>query len=619
MSVSQALSAALAGIDVTQKGLAVIAGNVANVNTPGYVEEKLTQAEFAAAGAGVSVNSTGINRDLNTLLQDQLWSETSGGSYADATAKLYQQLQQIYGTPGSSSSLDGTFSAFTSALQSLSTNPSSYSSQTAVVSAAQVLAQNLNSMTDQVQQLRTQAEQGISSDVQTANDALQQIANINGQLAGANPADSAAAALEDQRDTEINQLSQLMNIRVVRGTNNQISVFTGTGLQLVSGAQASQMSFDNVGTLSATSLYSSNPAQDGAGTITLTSPAGTSIDMIADNGIQSGEIAAYLSMRDAILPQAQNQLDEFASQMSQALSNQTTNGTPVVVGSQNGYGVDVSGLLPGNTVQVSYTDSGNTQHNVEIVALGAGGALPLQTSPANSNDQVIGIDFSGGIGSAVAQLNAALGGNLQFSNSGNTLQVVSANASGNVVNALSATTTATSLTGGSPQIPLFVDGNQPITGALYADGSQTTGLAGRIAVNSALLTSPGSLVAYASNTAAGDSTRPNFMLSQMSNATLGFSPTTGIGSVQAPFSGTLADYMSQVVSQQSQAASAATTLQQGQDTVVTALQQRFNDQSGVNIDNELSNLITLQNAYAANARVMSTVQAMMSTLLQVVQ
>jgi len=619
MSVSQALSAALAGIDVTQKGLAVIAGNVANVNTPGYVEEKLTQAEFAAAGAGVSVNSTGINRDLNTLLQDQLWSETSGGSYADATAKLYQQLQQIYGTPGSSSSLDGTFSAFTSALQSLSTNPSSYSSQTAVVSAAQVLAQNLNSMTDQVQQLRTQAEQGISSDVQTANDALQQIANINGQLAGANPADSAAAALEDQRDTEINQLSQLMNIRVVRGTNNQISVFTGTGLQLVSGAQASQMSFDNVGTLSATSLYSSNPAQDGAGTITLTSPAGTSIDMIADNGIQSGEIAAYLSMRDAILPQAQNQLDEFASQMSQALSNQTTNGTPVVVGSQNGYGVDVSGLLPGNTVQVSYTDSGNTQHNVEIVALGAGGALPLQTSPANSNDQVIGIDFSGGIGSAVAQLNAALGGNLQFSNSGNTLQVVSANASGNVVNALSATTTATSLTGGSPQIPLFVDGNQPITGALYADGSQTTGLAGRIAVNSALLTSPGSLVAYASNTAAGDSTRPNFMLSQMSNATLGFSPTTGIGSAQAPFSGTLADYMSQVVSQQSQAASAATTLQQGQDTVVTALQQRFNDQSGVNIDNELSNLITLQNAYAANARVMSTVQAMMSTLLQVVQ
>jgi flagellar hook-associated protein 1 FlgK len=74
--------------------------------------------------------------------------------------------------------------------------------------------------------------------------------------------------------------------------------------------------------------------------------------------------------------------------------------------------------------------------------------------------------------------------------------------------------------------------------------------------------------------------------------------------------------MSQIVSQQSQAASAASNLQQGQDTVVNALQQRFNDQSGVNIDTEMSNLIALQNAYGANARVMTTVQQMMSMLLQ---
>ena len=41
--------------------------------------------------------------------------------------------------------------------------------------------------------------------------------------------------------------------------------------------------------------------------------------------------------------------------------------------------------------------------------------------------------------------------------------------------------------------------------------------------------------------------------------------------------------------------------------------------SGVSIDTELSNLITLQNAYGANARVMSTIQQMMATLLQMVQ
>ncbi len=176
----------------------------------------------------------------------------------------------------------------------------------------------------------------------------------------------------------------------------------------------------------------------------------------------------------------------------------------------------------------------------------------------------------------------------------------------------------TSLTSGNPQLPMFVDGVQPITGAITASGSQTTGLAGRISVNSALVASPSSLVAYAANTTAGDTTRPNFILNQLTNASLTYSPATGIGTQQAPYSGTLSNYMSQVASQQSQNATAATSLKQGQDTVVTALQQRVNNQSGVNIDTEMSNLIALQNAYGANARVMSTVQSMITTLMQVI-
>ena len=88
----------------------------------------------------------------------------------------------------------------------------------------------------------------------------------------------------------------------------------------------------------------------------------------------------------------------------------------------------------------------------------------------------------------MSQLNAAFGTNLQFANpSGTVLQVLNANGSSNVVNSLSATSTATSLTGGSAQLPLFTDGGQPITGVLTSTGSQTTGLAGTIAVNPALI------------------------------------------------------------------------------------------------------------------------------------
>ncbi len=620
MGLSQALSSALAGVNTTQRGLSVIAGNVANANTPGYVEESINTIETGTPGqGGTSVDTAGINRNLDALLQNQLWTESAGGSYADTAAQLYQQLQQIYGTPGSSSSFDAVFANFTTALQSLSTNPSSYSSQAAVLSSAQAMAQNLNSMTATIQQLRTQAEQGIASDVQTANNALQQIAQINDQLAGGPQTDSAAAALEDQRGRDITQLAQLMNVRVVQNPNDQISVFTGTGSQLVNGVQASQLTFNNVGTLSATALWSANPSQDNAGTITLTAPGGATTDLIANNAIQSGQIGAYLQMRDSILPQAQSQLDELANQMSQALSNQTTSGTLAGAGPQTGFGVGVGALLPGNTVQLTYTDSGNTPHTITIVSLGQGGSLPLQNSPSNPDNQIIGVDFSGGLGAVVAQLNAAFGTKLQFSNpSGSTLQVVNANASGNVVNSLSATATMTSITSGNPQLPLFLDGTQPITGALTSIGSQTTGLAGRIGVNSALLASPASLVAFAANTSAGDSTRPNFILDQMTGASLTYSPSTGIGTPQAPFSGKLTDFMSQIASQQSQAANAATNLQQGQDTVLSALQQRFNQQSGVSIDTELSNLIALQNAYGANARVMTTIQQMMSTLLQVV-
>src|SRR5580698_460201 len=620
MSISQALSSALAGVQVTQQGLSVIAGNVANSNTPGYVDESLGQTELVSSGMpGVSVSTDGINRNLNALVQSQLWTETSGGSYADTASSLYQQLQNIYGTPGSSTSLDALFNSFTSSLQTLSASPSSYSDQAAVVSAAQSLAQNLNSMTASVQQLRTQSEQGIATDVQTANTALQQIANINQQLQGA-PADGATAALEDQRDQAITQLTQMMNVNVITSSNNQISVFTGNGQQLVAGVQASTLSFSGGGTLSANDLWSANPSQDSAGTVTLTSPSGTQTDLIADGALQSGEIGAYVKMRDTILPQAQSQLDEMANEMSQALSNQTTSGTAVTSGSQSGYSVDTSALSAGNSLQLTYTDSGNVPHTITIEALGAGGSLPLQADPSNPNNSIIGVNFAGGMSSVVAQLNAAFGGAVQFSNpSGTVLQAVNAGATTNVVNGLSATTTATSLTSGSAQLPLFLDGSIPITGALTSAGSQTTGLAGRITVNAALVAAPASLVAYAANTTAGDPTRPNFILNQMTSASLSFAPTTGIGTAQQPYSGTLSSYMTAIIDQQTQASTAATNLQQGQDTVVSALQQRFNQQSGVSIDTELSNLIALQNAYGANARVMSTIKSMMNTLLQAVQ
>ena len=117
-------------------------------------------------------------------------------------------------------------------------------------------------------------------------------------------------------------------------------------------------------------------------------------------------------------------------------------------------------------------------------------------------------------------------------------------------------------------------------------------------------------------TATGDATRPNFILNQLTNSVLDFSPRAGVGTQSAPFSGTLSSYMQQVLSQQGQDASNADSLNQGQQVVVNSLQQKFNSVSGVSIDEEMANLLQLQTAYGANARVLTTIKDMINMLLQ---
>jgi flagellar hook-associated protein 1 FlgK len=146
-----------------------------------------------------------------------------------------------------------------------------------------------------------------------------------------------------------------------------------------------------------------------------------------------------------------------------------------------------------------------------------------------------------------------------------------------------------------------------------------TGLAGRITVNAALLADPSKLTVYSTSpvTAAGDTTRPDYLYSQLTSGTFTYSSQTGIGTAATPFKGTVSAYMEQFLSQQANASTTATQLQQGQDVVVSALQQKMNSTSGVNIDTEMANLISIQNTYAANAHVMSVVQTMMTSLMQV--
>jgi flagellar hook-associated protein 1 FlgK len=261
----------------------------------------------------------------------------------------------------------------------------------------------------------------------------------------------------------------------------------------------------------------------------------------------------------------------------------------------------------------------STQHRVSLVRVDDPSALPLSdTATVNPSDEVIGLDFSAGLPSVVAQLNTIFAGRLQFTAlSATSLQVLDDGAGDLAdVDALSVTKTATSLAGGTASLPFFTDGANAYTGAISASGAQITGLAGRIAVNSTLLGDPAKLVRYSSGIAIGDPTRPNFIYTQLTAATQTFSAQTGLGNAATPFSGKLSTYLEQMLSMQGAAAANAQNLAQGQEVVVNALQQRINEASGVNIDQEMGHLIMLQTAYSANARVMTALKDMIDMLLR---
>jgi len=617
----------MAGLRANQASMSLVSSNVANAETPGYVRKTIDQVTTNSGSVGTGVRVYGVNRQLDEYIQAQVRTETSGESYATLKSDFLQQLQSIYGNPDNTGTLENAFNGLTTAVQALSTSPESQSARIGVLNAAQVMAQQLNSMTQGIQSLRNSCEIGLDDSVTYANNLMTQIATINNNLQ-ANPLGGTSttgevAALLDQRDQYITELSQLMDIRVTFNSANQVTIFTPTGIQLV-GNEAAHLEFNAQGTVNPNTTYSTTASKSTLGAVTISYANGGSIDLTTS--IKSGKIAAYVELRDKMLVEAQTQIDQFAATMSSALSDKTTAGVaypvtipPAVPVPQTGYQLDLTDLKSGNSINLTYTDTFGASKTLTIMRVDDPSVLPLSnTATVNPNDTVLGIDFSGGIASAIAQLNANLSINsdLRFSGTQAAFVVENNIAGTSTVNTASATTTVSSLTSGSPQLQLFTDNGAAYTGAITANGLQMTGLAGRISVNNALIADPSKLVAFSATTKAGDTTRPDFLTKQLTATNFQYSAQTGIGSTGTPYKGTLLSFLQQVTSTQGATASAAQQVADGQTVVLNTLQKKLSAQSGVNMDEEMAHLLALQNAYSANARVMSTVNDMYKTLMQ---
>ena len=333
MSLS-ALNTAAAGLKTTQAAIGIVSQNIANVGTTGYVKRSLDTVAQGPGNSGVAIGT--INRVFDENSLKQLRLETSGAAYTGMMADVRTQLDKLYGTPGTTSALDGVMNSFTLSLQTLGAAPDSAPARSAVVAAASNLATKIGSIAEGVQSLRTATESQLSNDTSAASSLLSSIAQLNVKIAATSD-DGSKVALLDQRDQALNSLSGYLDVQASVQRDGTVTVMTNSGMTLVDRASAATLSFDGRGTLGPEDSYSADPAQRGVGTITATTPGGGTIDLVASNAIRSGSLAAGIELRDTVLPQAQRQLDDLAAGLSRSLSDSSAVGTPASTGGGAGF------------------------------------------------------------------------------------------------------------------------------------------------------------------------------------------------------------------------------------------------------------------------------------------
>ncbi|MCJ2071509.1 flagellar hook-associated protein FlgK [Methylobacterium sp. J-030] len=609
-----ALSTATAGLAATQAAINVVSQNVANAGTAGYVKRTLSTVSTGPNNSGVAAGQ--ITRNFDAAALSQLRLETSGAAYTSTKAGIATQLDALYGTPGTASSLDGTLNTFTESLQELSANPTSAPARTTVLGDASALASQINSAANTVQTLRTGIESQLGTDTNAASALLTSIASLNTKIQ--NTSDSASLAdLQDQRDQAVTSLSSYMDITTTAQRDGTVSVLTQSGVTLVDRGSAASLSFDGRGTLNANSTYSSNPNQRSVGTITATLPGGGQIDLGEPGVLRSGSLAAEFELRDQTLPQAQRQLDDLAAGLATALTNKQVTATQ---GTGNSATIDLTGLQAGNTLTIP-ASANSTGRNIILVASNSASTSITASQTADANALVAKIQLP----LNPAQISTALSAldpTLSVSGTGASITITSSSTAANppqvAATASITVPTSTDPTSGYPQLALFVDGNgnSLYTGSLDG-GSKLTGLAQRLAVNSNVSANTAVLTATSATDSTASAARAQGLFTALTSTQQTFSSASGVGGVSAPYSATVAGFAQDIIATQGAASANATAIDATQQTALSTAQARFSSAAGVNIDQEMSNLIALQTAYGANARVLTAARDMLNQLLQI--
>jgi len=303
-------------MDVLEQVMATVQNNVANAQTPGYVTQTLQiNASMFDPTHGYSggILAGNIQSSRSLFAENSVWSANEQLGSATQQSTSLQSLQQAFNVSGTSG-IPAALSQLYSAFSAWSASPSGATAQQQVITAAQNVAQAINSTAASAQTVNSQAQQQTQSVVGQINQLSSQIASLNGQIESGNQND---AGLEAQLYSNLESLSNLVNISAQPQSDGTVNVLLGGQVSLVSGTTATAISAQNTSGGNA-----SNPP----------------VQQILSNGqdvtakVQSGQLGGLLQVTNTVIPSLlgsssqQGSLNQLAQGLADRVNTLLTSG-----------------------------------------------------------------------------------------------------------------------------------------------------------------------------------------------------------------------------------------------------------------------------------------------------
>ncbi|MDR2617402.1 MAG: flagellar hook-associated protein FlgK [Treponema sp.] len=232
-------------VDAHQQALNVTGHNLSNASTEGYSRQRVEFVPFepiylpglnreetpGQIGQGVVVER--IERLRDQLLDRRITAQAGGEGYWKARDPYIREMEQIYLEPGQNS-IRSKMDEFWNSWQELSIHPADSAPRMAVLERGKTLVDGIHERYSALKRLQDQTEEDIRLTVERVNDITRQIAGLNGDIQkvkaqGDNPND-----LLDRRDLLVDKLSSLVNISVDTRDPDEFMVHTA-GVILVQG------------------------------------------------------------------------------------------------------------------------------------------------------------------------------------------------------------------------------------------------------------------------------------------------------------------------------------------------------------------------------------------------